>query len=48
MTKEVDLAIVTIEEVSCEYMYSNPNNMFNLSIPEKMWRNPSNYQQMGY
>ena len=48
MTKEVDLAIVTLEEVSCEFMYSNPNSMFNLSVPEKMWRNPSNYQQMGY
>ena len=29
-------------------MYSNPNGMFNLSVPEKMWRNPSNYQQMSY
>lgn len=48
MTKETELATVVLEEVSCEFMYSNPNGMFNLSIPEKMWRNPSNYQQMSY
>ena len=48
MTKDTEFATITIEEVSCEYMYSNPNGMFNLSTPEKMWRNPSNYQQMGY
>ena len=48
MTQETDLATITIEEISCEYMYSNPEGRFNLSMPEKMWRNPVNYQQMGY
>ena len=48
MTEETELATITIEEISCEYMYSNPEGRFNLSMPEKMWRNPVNYQQMGY
>ena len=42
------MALVTVEEVSCEYMYSNPDGMFNLSIPEKMYRNTSNYQNISY
>jgi len=48
MTKDTEFATVILEEVSCEFMYSNPNGMFNLSVPEKMWRNTSNYQQMSY
>lgn len=48
MTKDTELATVILEEVSCEFMYSNPNGLFNLSVPEKCWRNPTNYQQMNY
>lgn len=48
LTKDTELATVTIEEVSTEYMYSNPQELFNLSCPNKMWRNPVNYQQISY
>ena len=43
MTQETELATITLEEVNCEYMYSNPQGLFNLSVPEKMWRNQVNY-----
>jgi len=33
------LATVTLEEIQCQYMYSNPTGLFNLSIPDKKWRN---------
>lgn len=48
MEEETDWATVTLKEVSCEYMYSNPQGLFNLSCPDKMWRNPANYNQMSY
>ena len=40
LEKDSEMATVTLEEVSCEYMYSNPQGMFNLSTPEKLWRTP--------
>ena len=39
VSEDTEQALVTVEEVSCEYMYSNPDGMFNLSVPEKMYRN---------
>jgi len=47
-SEDTDSAYVTVEEVSCEYMYSNPDGMFNLSVPEKMFRNQTNYQNQSY
>lgn len=44
LTEDCELATVTLEEVSADYMYSNPQGLFNLSCPEKMWRNPTSYQ----
>mmetsp|Transcript_389 Transcript_389/g.526 ORF Transcript_389/g.526 Transcript_389/m.526 type:complete len:219 (-) Transcript_389:276-932(-) len=48
LTKDTELATITIEEVTCEYMYSNPQGLFNLSLPDKMWRDPKTYRQLGY
>ena len=48
LTKDTELATVYIEELSCEFMYSIPSGQFNLTVPDKMWRNPQTYQQMGY
>lgn len=48
LTKDTDLATVSIEEVTCEYMYSNPQGLFNLTLPDKMWRDPKTYRQLGY
>lgn len=47
-TEETDLATVTLEEVTTEFMYSNPDNLFNLSLPEIQWRNPSTFANMSY
>lgn len=48
LTKDHELAKVAIEEVTCEYMYSNPQGLFNMSLPDKMWRDPKSYRQLGY
>ena len=40
---DTEFATISLVEVSCEYIYSNPNGLFNLSVPDKMWRNPLNY-----
>lgn len=47
LEKDTEMATVTLEEVSSEYMYSNPQGMFNLSVPDKMWRTPQ-YTQISY
>lgn len=47
MTQETEMVTVTLEEVSCEYMYSNPQGYFNISVPDKLWRN-SSYQTISY
>ena len=41
------MASVSLEEFTAEYMYSNPQGMFNLSAPEKAWRTPS-YANLSY
>ena len=48
LEKDTEFATISLVEVACEYMYSNPQGQFNLSVPEKMWRNPLNYSQMSY
>ena len=47
LEKDTELATVTLVEVNCEYMYSNPQGLFNLSAPEKMWRTPT-YSNISY
>ena len=42
--EDTDLATITLEEVTCEYMYSNPMGVFNLSLPGKLWRDPKTYR----
>jgi len=32
-TEETELATITLEEISTEFMYSNPDSLFNLSLP---------------
>ena len=39
LTKDTELATVTLEEVTAEYMYSNPQGIYNLTLPEKLWTN---------
>ena len=34
------MAAVSVEEFTAEYMYSNPQGIFNLSVPDKAWRSP--------
>ena len=48
MTAENELATVTLEQVSCEFMYSNPTGLFNLSAPEKMSKAPVGYNTISY
>ena len=48
LCKDEELTTVTLEEVTAEYMYSNPQGIFNLTTPDKLWRNPQNYTQVGY
>jgi len=38
---------ITIQEVACEYNYSNPTNFFNISLPH-IEAKTSNYQTMSY
>ena len=44
LVEDQELATVTLEEVNCQYMYSNPTGLFNLSVPDKKIRNSANYQ----
>lgn len=44
---EDDNVIVTVQEVECEYMYSNPTGLFNLSLPDKLMRT-KNYTFVSY
>lgn len=46
-TKDTELATITLEEVPCEYMFSNPQGLYNLSVADKMCRNPQ-YTSTGY
>jgi len=39
LTQDTELATVTLEEVTAEYMYSNPQGIYNLTLPEKLWTN---------
>mmetsp|Transcript_7041 Transcript_7041/g.9808 ORF Transcript_7041/g.9808 Transcript_7041/m.9808 type:complete len:323 (+) Transcript_7041:3325-4293(+) len=48
LTEENELVSVSLEEVSVDYMYSNPEGLYNLSVPHMMWRNPATYVQMSY
>ena len=41
------MASVSLEEFTAEYMYSNPQGIFNLSCPEKAWRTPQ-YTNLTY
>lgn len=47
MMEENDSVIVRLIEVDCEWMFSNPTGLFNLSIPDKAWRTP-NYSVVTY
>ena len=47
LERDTDMATVTLEEVSAEYMYSNPQGIFNLSIPDKAYR-MQNYTTVSY
>lgn len=44
---EDPLVKVTISEVICEYNYSNPTGLFNLSIPHIVMKT-NNYNTMSY
>jgi hypothetical protein len=44
---EDDFCKVQLFEIECEYMYSNPTGMFNLSLSEKLMRT-KNYTFMSY
>ena len=44
---EDDRVLVTVQEITCEYMYSNPTGLFNLSLPEKLMRT-KNYTFISY
>jgi len=48
LTEETDLVTVTLQEISAEVMFSNPDGLFNLSVPNMLWRNPNTYVQMNY
>ena len=44
---ENEHVLVTVQEVECEYMYSNPTGFFNTSLPDKMMRT-KNYTFVSY
>ena len=44
---EDDCVVVTVQEICCEFMYSNPTGLFNLSLPEKLMRT-KNYTFISY
>lgn len=47
LVEENESVAVRLVEVDCEWMFSNPTGLFNLSIPDKAFRTPS-YQAMTY
>lgn len=47
LTEENESVIVRLVEVDCEWMYSNPTGVFNLSVPDKAFRQP-NYSVITY
>jgi len=47
LVEENENVIVRLVEVDCEWMYSNPTGLFNLSIPDKAYRTV-NYSVMTY
>lgn len=47
LVEENESVIVRLIEVDCEWMFSNPTGIFNLSIPDKAFRTP-NYTVMSY
>ena len=47
LTEETEDIKVTLYEVDCEYIYSNPTGMFNLSVPDKLLRT-KNYTVLSY
>jgi hypothetical protein len=47
MTEENESVIVRLVEIECEWMYSNPTGLFNLSVPDRALRLP-NYQVATY
>lgn len=44
---EDENVLVKLLEVECEYMYSNPTGMFNLSMTDKNFRT-KNWKYMSY
>lgn len=46
-TEENESVIVRLVECDCEWIYSNPTGIFNLSLPDKMLRLP-NYAVTSY
>lgn len=46
-TFENQQVVVQLVEVNCEYIFSNPNGNFNLSLPEKLMRT-KNYTNISY
>jgi hypothetical protein len=44
---ENEHVLVTVQEIDCEYMYSNPTGLFNLSLPDKLMRT-KNYTFVSY
>lgn len=47
LVEENESVAVRLVEVDCEWMFSNPTGMFNLSIPDKAYRTPTD-QAMTY
>jgi len=48
LVEDTEFATIKVEEVSCEYMYSNPNGRHNLSCPDKTWRDVKTYRNLSY
>jgi len=46
-TFENESVLVQLVEVTCEYIFSNPNGNFNLSLPDKLMRT-KNYTNISY
>lgn len=43
LEKESDHMIVRLIENECNYLYSNPTGVFNVSLPNKLYKHPNNY-----
>lgn len=48
LSEDTEFALVTLEEIAVEYMYSNPDGLYNLCVPEKLYRNSINYSNQSY